>query len=254
MLEYKLLLEQFLQRKMRALRSNDKRRQAFHCSTCSGRTRPSNVPGACQFFLNMLIEPDGSVIVTESFLQHTACTTETNYAAKRHDLTLPDCMVEADAAYVASYGKCRSQYKALDTLIGRSGYEALHSTIKRSLAKANSTHCYEHNLYARIAGFADASMPVMKPTLPRSRRGSALCTGTSALIRYERNELEYPEDIIQSKEIEKQNDRTSVFLCSVDLQLLFCCFSNIQHPFCTKTFYRLTLSPLLVPVRAVRSC
>ena len=156
MLKYKPLLEQFLQRKMRALRNNDKRRQAFHCSTCSGTKRPSNVPGACQFFLNMLIEPDGSVIVTESFLQHTVCTTETNYAAKRHDLTLPDCMVEADAAYVASYGKCRSQYKALETLIGRSGYQASQSTINRCLAKANSTHCYEHKLYARIAGFSDA--------------------------------------------------------------------------------------------------
>ena len=40
-----------------------------------------------------------------------------------------------------------------------------------------------------------------------SRRGSALRTGTSALIRYERNELEYPNDIIQSEGKAQQNNR-----------------------------------------------
>jgi len=38
-------------------------------------------------------------------------------------------------------------------------------------------------------------------------RGSALRTGTSALIRYERNELEYPKDIIQSEGKAQQNNR-----------------------------------------------
>ena len=61
-------------------------------------------------------------------------------------------------------------------------------------------------------------------------------TGNSALVRYERNELEDPKDIIQSKMIEKQDDRTLVFLLKADLQLLFCCFSKDR-------LYTLFLSP-----------
>jgi len=48
------------------------------------------------------------------------------------------------------------------------------------------------------------------------RRGSALRTGTSALIRYKRNELEYPKDIIQSEGKAQQNSRMVYRVFCVD--------------------------------------
>ena len=49
-----------------------------------------------------------------------------------------------------------------------------------------------------------------------SRRGSALRTGTSALIRYKRNELEHPKDIIKSKGKAQQNNRMVYRVFCVD--------------------------------------
>jgi hypothetical protein len=96
-----LLLEQHLQRYIRALRSNDPRYQAWHCATRTGSINPVNVSGECQFYIRAVIEDDGSVIIMESNLMHTVCTAGANSAATRKKFTVPKFMAQRAAAFAS---------------------------------------------------------------------------------------------------------------------------------------------------------
>ena len=80
------------------------------------------------------------------------------------------------------------------------------------------------------------TLTVSTPREPNAfRRGPALRTGTSALKRYKRNELEYPKDIIQSEGKAQQNNRMVYWVFCVDR------VSRSQYtlfPLCPQPFYR----------------
>jgi len=72
---------------------------SINCFSFLGSKLAENVEHACQFFVRTSIDRSSGVVTVQKVnLEHTACTTETNKAAKRNKLTVP----KADASAALS--------------------------------------------------------------------------------------------------------------------------------------------------------
>ena len=154
-----LLLQNETGHKHRMHRGNNADRISINCSTFVGSKLPENVEHACQFFVRTSVDlSSGVVTVQKANLEHTACTTETNKAAKRNKLTVPKADASAAAAAVVGTTKIGKLSHAVRSRLERDGHEVSKSTIDRAVAEANAyrSKCVDNETFGKIAAYGRA--------------------------------------------------------------------------------------------------